>query len=70
MEKKNDLIDSFKKRIEDPMTILDKELREKIIIALQKSRYSPATEALEPHLVSLRQKKNIGKRRISRIFRF
>lgn len=57
MKKKNDLVDSTKKQIEDPMAVLDKKLKEKMIIALQKSRYTPATEAINSSTVMIRQKK-------------
>jgi len=58
IERKNELVDNMKKRIEDPMTVLSTDLKKEMLYALQLSRYKPAWEAIDFGLVmSLKRKK-------------
>ncbi|MHB8546321.1 MAG: AlbA family DNA-binding domain-containing protein [Nitrosotalea sp.] len=56
-EKKNDKIDETMKLVQNPLTVIDGELKSKVIAVLQMSRYKPAYEAMAPSLVLARKQK-------------
>jgi len=57
LEKKNNKIDESLKLVQNPLTVIDEELKSEVITALQGCRYKPAYESMEPSLVLARQKK-------------